>query len=81
MNMTTLKNLIDEKKIFSPMEMAEYLGIGKTVAYAMFNEPGFPCFHIGRRKFVVWGDLYAWLRKNKMTGTADEEGDENGTEE
>ena len=29
--MTTLKDLIDDKKIFSPMEMAEYLGIGKTL--------------------------------------------------
>ena len=63
--MTTINDLIDEKKIFTPTEMAEYLGIGKTVAYAMFKEPGFPCFKIWRRKFVVWGDLYAWLKENK----------------
>ena len=81
MNMTTLKDLIDEKKIFSPMEMAEYLGIGKTVAYAMFNEPGFPCFHIGRRKFVVWADLYAWLKANKMANMADKEREADDTEE
>ena len=65
--MTSINDLIDEKKVFTPIEMAEYLGIGKTVAYAMFNEPGFPCFHIGRRKFVVWADLYAWLKENKTT--------------
>ena len=65
--MTTLKELIDEKKVFTPTELASYLGVGKTVAYAMFNEPGFPCFHIGRRKFVMWGDLYVWLMENKST--------------
>lgn len=81
MKMTTIKDLIDEKKIFSPMEMAEYLGIGKTVAYAMFNEPDFPCFHIGRRKFVVWADLYTWLRENKTGNTADKESNADGTEE
>ena len=37
--MTTINDLIDAKKIFTPTEMAEYLGIGKTVAYAMFKEP------------------------------------------
>ena len=79
MNMTTLKNLIDEKKIFSPTKLAEYLGIGKTVAYAMFNEPGFPCFHIGRRKFVVWTDLYTWLKENKMVHMTDKDGDEDDT--
>ncbi len=57
---------IDEKTVFTPMEVAKYLGIGKTVVYAMFKEPGFPCFRVGRRKFVLWGDLYRWLKENKM---------------
>lgn len=65
-NMTALKELMDNKKVLTPVSMAEYLGIGKTVAYAVFKEPGFPCFHIGRRKFVLWEDLYNWLKKNKM---------------
>lgn len=69
--MSTIKDLTGDKKIFTPAELAEYLGIGKTSAYAMFNEPGFPCFHIGRRKFVVWADLYAWLKENKMEGCDD----------
>ena len=71
--MTTMKDLINEKKVFTPVEMAKYLGIGRTVAYAMFNEPGFPCFQIGRRKFVLWDDLYAWLKVNKTVGFSGKE--------
>ena len=67
--MSSIKDLIDERKVFTPLEMAEYLGIGRTVAYAMFKEPNFPCFHIGRRKFVLWGDLYAWLKDHKSSET------------
>ena len=74
--MTSLQDLIDDREVFTPMKAANYLGIGKSVAYAMFNEPGFPCFHIGRRKFVVWSDLYAWLKENK-TVKAREGGCEN----
>ena len=71
--MATMKEQIDEKKVFTPVEMAKYLGIGRTVAYAMFNEPGFPSFQIGRRKFVMWEDLYAWLKANKTVCIAGKE--------
>ncbi|SDA79063.1 Helix-turn-helix domain-containing protein [Butyrivibrio sp. INlla18] len=79
--MTSIQDLIDEKKIFTPAEAAKYLGIGKTVAYAMFREPGFPCFHIGRRKFVVWDDLYKWLIENKAVHPSGKEHEKNGPEE
>ena len=65
--MNNTSKTVDEKKVFSPSEAADYLGIGKTTAYAMFNEPDFPCFRIGRRKFVLWSDMYDWLR-NKRSG-------------
>ena len=57
---------MDSKKVLSPTDSAEYLGISKTLAYAMFNEKDFPCFYIGRRKFVIWSDLYKWLMENKI---------------
>ena len=72
--MKTIKDLTDEKKVYSPTEVAEYLGIGKTMAYAMFNEPDFPCFQIGRRKFVLWSELYKWLKENKKTSSSGKDG-------
>lgn len=61
----TIKEMIDERKVFSPTDLAAYLGIGKGAAYDLFNEPGFPCFYIGSRKFVMWSDLYTWLHETK----------------
>ena len=74
----TTEECLKNKDVYSPAEAADYLGIGKTLAYAIFREPGFPCFRIGHRKFVMKNDMCSWLKKNGAAVAAGKEGKANG---
>lgn len=41
-----------EKRYMSVMEMACYLGIGRTKAYKLVKEPTFPIIHIGKKILI-----------------------------
>ena len=43
-------------------EMAEELGIGRTVAYQLIRQPSFPSFTIGRRVLVDRNGLQEWMK-------------------
>ncbi|MBQ6407882.1 MAG: helix-turn-helix domain-containing protein [Butyrivibrio sp.] len=59
-----MKKDFDDTRLLNTKETARYLGIGRTKVYAMFNEPDFPFMYVGRKKVVMWKDLYAWLMKH-----------------
>jgi len=41
------------KEYFSVIEMADYLGIGRSQAYALVKSDSFPCFKLGGRKIII----------------------------
>ena len=52
---------------FSVSEVAEHLGIGKTLAYELFHSKGFPSFVIpGTRKRLIRREaLELWIREQE----------------
>lgn len=65
MNTTNQENYKDKKVLMSPMEMAKHLGIGRTTAYALIKEPGFPRVKIGSRVYVFKESLHKWLESKE----------------
>lgn len=51
-------------------ELQTVLGIGRTKAYKLAKEPGFPSFKVGRRTLVYRDELTNWLaeRSKKENG-------------
>ena len=45
-------------------EMAVFLRISRSAAYALANQKGFPAKRIGRRIIVSKSKLIAWLENN-----------------
>ena len=50
-----------EKATMSVQELASQLGISLPKAYELVKQPGFPCFHVGKRILVNRDMLQAWL--------------------
>ena len=44
-------------------EVAERLRIGRTAAYGLCRQPGFPAARVGRQHRVSEAELEAWLRE------------------
>ena len=42
-------------------QMAKELNVSRNTAYELTKQPGFPCFHVGKRVLVNRGMLQAWL--------------------
>jgi excisionase family DNA binding protein len=55
----------ERKEYFSPEEMAEWIGIGRTLAYRLLSSGEIPSYKIGRRRIVGRSDVEAWLEKRK----------------
>lgn len=53
-----------EKTAISVEELAERLGIGRTLAYQLARQKGFPAMKIGKRIVIVVKELEEWLSKN-----------------
>ena len=47
--------------ILSAPQVAEFLGISRSLAYQLFRQKDFPTIQVGRRKLVRREALLAWL--------------------
>ena len=50
-----------EKLTLTVIEVGERLGISKPLTYALCDQPGFPCFRIGKRKIIPLDAFKEWL--------------------
>ncbi len=55
------------KMVLSIVEMGEYLGIGRSLAYSLAHEDGFPCFRVGKRILIPVKELDSWLCQKAST--------------
>jgi len=56
---------MDDKKFLTVEEVAAVLRIGRTKAYELVKEPGFPAVKIGNQIRIISDELYGYL-KNKQ---------------
>ncbi len=57
------------KSILNPKEVSDYLGISKSVAYALFRAKDFPALTLGKKlKKVLKSELDAYLQKKSHEG-------------
>ena len=56
--METIRNL---PNILTAVELAEYLGVSSSTAYALMRDPDFPTIRIGSRYLVAEDKLLQWL--------------------
>lgn len=49
------------KGYLGPLEAQVYLGIGRSLAYQIFNRPDFPAIRLGRKLLVRVDRLDAWI--------------------
>ena len=42
-------------------QMAKVMNISRNTAYELVKQPGFPCFHVGKRILVNRDMLQTWL--------------------
>lgn len=52
-----------EKMVFNMAEFAAVMGIGRSKAWEMTKQPGFPTVRLGRRVVIPIEALKAWLDK------------------
>lgn len=52
------------QEVLTAREMANYLKISRSHAYALLASDDFPTLHIGNRKLVTMENLQNWMRKN-----------------
>lgn len=57
-----------DKSIMTPLEVASYLGIGKTKVYELLRADGFPVLTLGKLKRVVKSELDAYLKSKSYNG-------------
>jgi len=56
-----------EKLAYNVTELAEALGIGRSLAYELVNREDFPAVRIGERRIIVPVDaLKEWLKEQDM---------------
>lgn len=61
-----MKTKEDYPLILTVNEVMEILRIGKKVAYALMDEPGFPCIRIGPKiKRVNRDAFFEWIEKGE----------------
>ena len=51
------------EKYLSVKDVMDYLGLGRSTVYAMFQIPGFPATRVGRRLIVSERALSEWLAR------------------
>lgn len=56
------------KTTMEVVEMATFLGIGRTQAYKIIHEPDFPAFRIGGKVLVDRERLEQWKEKKMREG-------------
>lgn len=59
----------EAKEYFSPEELAELIGIGRTSAYAILRRGEIASYKIGRRRIVSRADVEAWLEQQRVSTT------------
>lgn len=52
-----------DKLVLNLSELAAIMGIGRSKAWELTREPGFPVVRLGRRVVVPVDALKAWLKK------------------
>ena len=59
-------NIEANREWWSPKELQEWLGCGKSMTYNLLNSPdGVPNYRIGRKIFVRKQDAIAWLEEKR----------------
>ena len=53
-----------DKLVYNIPEVAELLGISKSLAYQMVKEKKLPVLELGKRKLIPKTSLELWLQKN-----------------
>ena len=51
-------------KLLTVKELQDYLGIGRSKAYELVNEPNFPTLRIGRSIRIPKDQLEEWIKKS-----------------
>ncbi len=69
MNKNTLNNKEGADGWFSIEEAAKYLGMGKTVLYALAREGRIPASKVGKKWMFEKNQLDTWLRANQPMGS------------
>lgn len=55
---------MEERILFTPMETAKYLGVGRNVMYEdLLKRKDFPCFKIGQKYYINKDKLQDWIDK------------------
>lgn len=52
---------LNERGVFSVKELAEFLGISKTIAYRLVHTDGFPVLRLGKRILIPIDPLDTWI--------------------
>jgi excisionase family DNA binding protein len=59
----TSPKAIGDDKLFSPEQLAEYLGIGRTFAYQLLAQKRIPSFTIGKLRRVRKADVDRYIEE------------------
>ncbi len=53
-----------KKEVLNIKELANYIGVSKTIAYRLAHTEGFPVLRIGKRYLFPVTELRKWVAKN-----------------
>lgn len=59
---------LSQDAAMSPMEVAEYLGVGRTMVYTLLSTPGpnrLKSYKIGKRRIVLRRHVDEWFRRQE----------------
>jgi len=59
------------KGAMSVAEAADYLGIGRSMAYEQVRQGGIPAIRLGGRWIIPKSELENWLHRNRFLGDGD----------
>jgi predicted DNA-binding transcriptional regulator AlpA len=55
-----------EKEYLTPEDLTDMLNIGRSKAYAVFNDPEFPAYKIGRHLYTTQHEFDEWFASKKV---------------
>lgn len=56
---------VTDDTMMTKSDVADYLNIGETSVWKLFNYPGFPFIQIGRKRMVRYKDLCEFLERSR----------------
>jgi excisionase family DNA binding protein len=55
----------DEREFINPDELANWLGLGRTLVFSVLLSGELPSYKVGRRRLIRRADVLLWLEANK----------------